>query len=102
MDELVVADTGTTGHYLTLNYQFYNKQISVTPLPIRIPNREIITSIHMALIAKPDLTIEAQKGHIFPVLNKALFSIGTFCDRVCQSVFDDKTVLILNKGNGKQ
>ena len=39
-------------------------------------NEEIITSIHTALISKPDLPIEAQKAHIFPGVNKALLSIG--------------------------
>ena len=64
-------------------------------------NEEIITSIHTALISKPDLPIEAQKAHIFPGVNKALLSIGTLCDHGCQAVIDEKEVLILNKKNGK-
>ena len=55
----------------------------------------------MALLSKTDLPTEAQKSHLFPGLNKALISIGTFCDHGCQAVFDDNTLLILNKGNGK-
>ena len=46
VDELAVADTGTTGHYLTLESPCENQQIAVIPLPIHIPNGEIITSTH--------------------------------------------------------
>ena len=47
------------------------------------------------------LPIEARKAHIFPVLNIALLLIETFCNNVCQAVFDDKKLLIINKGIGK-
>ena len=50
----------------------------VIPLTIRMPNREIITSTHTALISKTDLPIEARKAHICTGHNKALLSIGTF------------------------
>ena len=66
-----------------------------------MPNREISTPIHMTLPSKKDLPIEAQKSHIFPRLNKTLLSIGTFFDHGCQAIFDEKTVIILNKGSGK-
>ena len=54
-----------------------------------------------ALLSKIDLPIEAWKAHLFLDLNKALLSIGNFCDHGCQAVSDDKTVIVLNKGNGK-
>ena len=101
VDELAVAYTGTSGHYLTLDYPCDNKKISVIPIPIRMPNREILTSIHTALLSKTYLTIEARKSHIFTGLSKALLSIGNFFDHRCQAVFDDKKLLILNKGNGE-
>ena len=46
VDKLVVADTGTTGNYLTLDSPCDNNKIAVIPLTIRIPNREIINSTH--------------------------------------------------------
>ena len=95
-----MEEMGTTNHYLTLNLPRHNTQFSVIPLPIRMMNKEIITSTHMALLSKMDLLIEASKAHVFPGLNKALVSIGTFCDYGCHAVFDDKTVIILNIGNG--
>ena len=78
-----------------------NKKMAFSPLPICIPNWEIITSTHTDLLSKKDLPIAARKSHLFPGLNKALLSIGTFCDHVCQDIFYDNTVLILNKGGGK-
>ena len=66
-----------------------------------MPNGEIITSTHMALLSKPDLLIEARITHIFAGINKALLSIGNVFDRVCQNIFNENTVIILNKGSGK-
>ena len=72
MYELAVADTGTTGRYLTLDSPCDNNKIAVIPLPIRMPNREIITSTHTALLSKTDLPIEAREEHLLPGLNKVL------------------------------
>ena len=78
MDNLAVADTRTTGRYLTLDSPCDNKQQAVHQLPIQMPNGEIITSTHTALLYRKDLPIQSRKAHIFPGLNKALISIGTF------------------------
>ena len=101
VDELAVADMGATVHYLTLDSTCDNKKIAVITLPIQIPDREIITPTNTALLSKTDPPIEAWKAHLFPGLNKAWLSIGSFCDHGFQELFDDKKLLILNKGNGK-
>ena len=38
VDELAVADTGTAGHYLTLDLPCDNKKLGIILLPIRMPN----------------------------------------------------------------
>ena len=96
-----MKDTGTTGHDLNLDLPCDNKKLAVNPLPICMPSREIITSRHTAILSKQDLSVQAQKAHLFTELNKALLSIGTLCDHGHQATFDDKSVLILNKGSGK-
>ena len=101
VDAFAVVDMGMKGQYPTLEYPCDNKKIAVISIHIRMPNGEILTSTHTAILSKTDLPIESRKTHIFSVINKALLSIGTFCDHVCQAVFDDKKVIILNKGNGK-
>ena len=63
--------------------------------------REKITSTHTALIYKQYLPIASRKAHLFPGINKALLSIGTFFDHGFQGIFDDTNLLILNIGSGK-
>ena len=59
MDDLAVAYTGTTGHYLTLDLPCINKQKAVHPLPIQMPNGEVLKSMHTALLSHPDLSLQA-------------------------------------------
>ena len=100
VDNPAVAETGTTEHYLTLDLPCDNKQQAVHPLLIQIPNGEIITSTHTALLSHQDLPIQARKSHLFPGLNKSLLSIETLCNHGCEATFNEKSVLILNKWSG--
>ena len=101
MYNLVVEDTGTTGRFLTLDSPYNNKQQAVHPLPIQMPNGEIIMSTHTALLFHQDLPLQARKAHIFPGLNNDLLSIGILCDHGWEAIFNDKYVRILNKWSGK-
>ena len=101
MGEIKVSYTGTTGHCLTLDSPCDNKQLAIHPLSIRMPNGDIITSTHTAILSKQDLPIQARKLHLFPGLNNALLYIETLFDNGCQATFDDMSVLIFNKGSGK-
>ena len=65
MDDLSVAYTGTTGHYLTLDSPCINKQKAFHLLPIQMPNGEVIKYTHTALLDHPDLPLQAQQAHIF-------------------------------------
>ena len=100
MDDLAVADTETTGHYLTLNSPCSNKQKAIHPLPIQMPNREIIESTHTKLLNHQDLPFQARPVHIFSRLNKALLSIGDFCEHIYEAAFNKKSVHIKNKQSG--
>ena len=97
MEDLTATDTGTTGHYLTLESPCINKRKAVHLIPIQIPNGEIIKSTHTALLAHPDLPIQARQAYLFPGLKKALLSIGTLHEHVCEATFNDKSVHIKNK-----
>ena len=101
MDDLELADTGTTGHYLTFESPCNNKQQAIYPLSIQIPDGEIITSTHTSLLSHPDVPLQARKENIFPGLNKYLLSIGTLCDHGCEATFNDKYVRIKNKQSEK-
>ena len=65
MNDLAVADTGTTGHYLTLDLPCSNKKKAVHPLPIHMPNGEVIKYMHTELLAHPDLPLQARQAHLF-------------------------------------
>ena len=67
-----VADSGTTGHYITPTTPCMNKQTSTQPIPIKMPNGEIITSSPIVLIPQHNLPYKASKAHIFPGLKKNL------------------------------
>ena len=101
VEDLALADTGTTGHYLTLNSPCTNKRKAVHPLPIQLPNGEIIKPTHTALLTHQDLPLQAREAHLFPGLKKALLSIGTLCEHVCESIFNNKSVHIKNNQSGK-
>ena len=92
-----VADSGTTGHYITPKTPCTNKQTATQPIPIKIPNGEIITSSHIALLPHHNLPDKACQAHIFPGLQKPLISIGTLCENNYISVFDEKKVTIYDK-----
>ena len=100
MEDLAVADTGTTGHYLTLNSPCSNKRKAIHPLPIQMLNGEIIESTHTALLNHQDLPLHARQAHIFPGLKKALLFIGTFCEHGCEANFNNKSVHIKDKQSG--
>ena len=101
MDDLEVADTGTTGHYLTLDLPCSNKQNAVHLIPIQMPNGEVIKYTHTALLAHPDLPLQARQANIFPGITKALLYIGTLCEHGCEATFNGKSVHIKNKQSGK-
>ena len=92
-----VADSGITGHYITSTTPCTNKQTEIQPIPIKMPNGEIITSSHIELIPQHNLQDKARKAHIFSGLQKLLISIGTLCDNNCIAVFDEKWVTIYDK-----
>ena len=62
-----------------------------------MPNGEIITSSHIALLPQHNPPDKARKAHIFPGLQNPLISIGTLCDNNCIAVFDEKRVAIYDK-----
>ena len=102
VDNLAAADSGTSGHFFKSNSPCVNKRIATNLIGIRMPDGHIIYSSHTALIIQETLPIDAQYSHIFPdIKNKALLSIGMFCDNICLAIFDDKKVHIINKNKKK-
>ncbi len=92
-----VADSRTTGHFITEDTPCVNKLKTYHPIPIKMPNGDIITPTHIALLPQQNLPLRARKAHIFPKLTKPLISIGILCDNDCIAVFDEDLVTVYNK-----
>ena len=102
VDNLEAEDSGTSGHLLKSNSPCVNKRTAINPLGIHMKDGHIIYSSHKVLLPQNTLPIEARQAHIFPDLkNKALLSIGMFCDNWCLALFDDKKVYITDKRTNK-
>ena len=73
-----LADSSTTGHYITPTTPYTNKQISTQPITIYMPNGEIITSSHIALLPQHNLPEKARQAHIFPGLQNPSYQSAPF------------------------
>ena len=90
-----VADTGSTGHFVSVNAPYKNKRLAVTPQVVAMPDHTTIKSTHVVDLELPHLPLAACQGHVFPELgDTSLLSIGTLCDHGCIARFDKTTVEI--------
>ena len=77
----LIADTGTTGHFLSLNAPYVNKTPSKVPLKVALPDGSYMYSTHTAELSLPQIPTAARIAHLFPALgNTSLLSIGQLCD----------------------
>ena len=87
-----VADSGTTGHYIAPTTPCTNKQTATQPIPIKMPNGEIITPSHIALLPQHNLPDKARKAHIFPGLqNHSYQSAHYVATTVSQSLMKKRS-----------
>jgi hypothetical protein len=89
----LLADTGTTSTFVSIQYPVVNKRIATKPIAIQNPNGSIMSSTHEAELDMAHLPLAARHCHIVPALaNHSLLSIGQLCDAGC-SIELDATVL---------
>ena len=76
--------------------------MATKPPGICMTDGHIIYSSHTALLPQGTLPIKSWHAHISPDLkNKALLSIGMFCDNGCLALFDDKKVHTIDRRTNK-
>lgn len=90
---IIIADTGSTGHFLSITAPYTHERPAPTPLIISLPDHTTRQSTHTADLTLPHLSTEACTAHIFPALGlMTLISIGQLCDHGCVATFDATTV----------
>ena len=82
VEDTSVADTGTTENCLTLNSPCTNKRKAIHPLPMQMPNEEIIKSTHTALLIHQDLPLQARQENIFQGSRRPCCPLGHYASMV--------------------
>jgi hypothetical protein len=91
----LIADSGCTSNYASLDCPVRNKRPTTNPIHVQNPNGTIMTSTHEAEFDLPFLRPEAPRAHILPDLhNCSLLSIGQLTDAGYLAVFDAKRLQI--------
>jgi hypothetical protein len=92
-----LLESGCTAHFLLANTKFSNKKSTTTPLAVRLPNGDTITSTHTAKLNMPSLQHAARQAHILRGLSQHLFlSVGKMCDSGCSVMFTASNVTVTN------
>jgi hypothetical protein len=92
-----LLDSGCTSHLLLANTKCSNKKSTATPLAVRLPNGDTITSTNTAMLNMPYLSHAAKQAHILPVLaHHSLLLVGQMCDSGCSVTFTASNVTVTN------
>ena len=80
----ILIDTGSTGHYFTVDAPIQHITIATDPLKVKVANQQYIHSTHKAELPIDGLPKAARMVHIFPELGHSLLAIAPLCDHGCQ------------------
>ena len=97
-----IADSGTTGNYLSSSAIVTQRKIAKHPISVKVANGTVIKSTNTGLLKNIALPLLARKLHLFPELNKALLSIGLFCDSGCDVLSNDPNVIVIDRKTKKE
>jgi hypothetical protein len=85
-----LLESGFTAHFLLVNSKCSNKIPTATPLAVRLPNGNTITSTHTTTLNMTSLPHIARQAHILPGLaQKSLLYVGQMCDSGCAVTLTD-------------
>lgn len=94
----LIADTGSTGHFLTTNSSSQTSTKNLNQITVALPNGQQIHSTGTMSLDIPSLPCTARIAYIFPDLQPhSLLSIGQLCDAGCIAVFTASDVTISYK-----
>ena len=94
---MLIADSGSSDHFATLNMPVVNKRPTTCPITIQLPNGNQVVSTHQAELDLPMLSPLARHVHIVPGLQEfSLLSIGQLCDAGYSICFDKNVMRVLS------
>ena len=92
-----IADSGCTNHYFCTSSPYTNKVTSPVGISVIQPDGSTMQSSHTALIDAPHLPLAVRQAHIFPSMrNKALLSLGQFCDNGYDVALSQSSIHIIH------
>jgi hypothetical protein len=92
-----LLDSGCTANFLLANAKCSYKIPTATPLAVRLPNGDTITSTDTATLNMPSLTHTARQAHILPGLAKhSLLYVVQIRDSGCSVTFTAADVTVKN------
>jgi hypothetical protein len=92
-----LLDSGCTAHFLLANTKCSNKKSTATPLAVRLPNGDTITSTHTATLNMPSFPQASRQANILPGLAQhLLLSVEKMCDSGCSVTFTASNVTVTN------
>ena len=92
---MAIVDSGITGHFLQIQSECLNKQITNDGMQVKLPDGTIINSMHTALLNIEQLTLKARRAHLFPDIKHALLSTSMLCNEGYMVIFDEDKVYII-------
>ena len=97
---VLIADSGSTGNYVSTTFPVLNITPTNKPIRITIPDGTTLLSTHEGLLDFPLLSPAARLVHIFPDLHHcSLLSIGQLCDSGYEVRFDAATMRVYDSHN---
>ena len=90
----ILIDSGSTGHYFTIDAPTQHITPAQDPLPVQVANQQYIHSTHRAELPIDGLPKAAQTVHIFPELGNSLLAVAPLCDSGCQVTFTKQHCMI--------
>ena len=89
---MAIADSSTTCHFLQIQSECVDKQITNDGMQVKLLDGTIITSTHTALLNIEQLPMKARRAHLFPDIKHALLLISMLCDEGYMAIFDEKSL----------
>ena len=88
---MVIADSGTTDHFLQIQSEEQTNQ----GLQVKLPHGSVIISTYTTFLNIPQLLMKARRAHISPAITHTLISISMLCTQGYMAIFDHKRVYII-------